>query len=243
MRADEALVARGLASSRTRARALIEAGRVAAGGRIVPKPAWTVPPDTSLDVLGDEPDWASRGALKLLHALDAFAITVEGRTALDLGASTGGFTDALLRRGAARVIAVDVGHGQILPRLAADPRVAVFEGLDARAVEMAHVGSPVDLLVADLSFISLIKAYGPGLALVRPGGSALCLVKPQFEAGRAAVGRGGIVRDPDARDQALAAVIADIGARPGWRVLGTTESPVTGGDGNVEYLIHARRQA
>jgi 23S rRNA (cytidine1920-2'-O)/16S rRNA (cytidine1409-2'-O)-methyltransferase len=241
LRADEALVARGLAPSRNRAQALIAAGTVFRDGQRVTKPAQPVAPDAALTVADQGPVWASRAGDKLAHALAHFAIAVDGALALDLGASTGGFTDVLLTQGAARIVAVDVGHGQLLPRLAADPRVTLFEGLDARAVGVDHVPGPVDLLVADLAFISLTKALRPAMALVRPGGDLVALVKPQFEVGPAGIGKGGIVKDEALRQAAVEAVKEHVAATPGWRVLGTVASPIAGGDGNKEFLLHARK--
>ena len=239
-RLDQALVAAGLADSRTEAQALVAAGRVTVDGAAADKPARRVGPAAALAV-AEGPRWASRAALKLLHALDVFGLDPTGVRALDLGASTGGFTDALLARGAATVTAVDVGRGQLHPRLAADPRVRPLEGVDARALPDG-LAEGADWIVADLSFISATKALGPALAAAPSGATLTLLVKPQFEAGPEAVGRGGIVRDPAARAAACDSVRAFVAAA-GWRVLGVVESPVTGGDGNVEYLLAARKAA
>ena len=240
MRADEALVAQGLADSRSRARALIEAGMVSAGERPVTKPSWNVPDGVKLSLNADDPNYASRGAYKLLHGLERFHIDVTAKTVLDLGAATGGFTDILLRRGAKRVFAVDVGHGQMIKRLADDPHVVNLEGLDARHLTAANIPEPAHVITADLAFISLTKAIGPALGLAASGCDLVALVKPQFEVGRQGIGKGGIVRDPDLRKQALDQVIAHIDATRSWRVCDQCESPITGGDGNVEFLIHAR---
>jgi 23S rRNA (cytidine1920-2'-O)/16S rRNA (cytidine1409-2'-O)-methyltransferase len=240
MRADEALVAQGLADSRSRARALIEGGMVLAGDKPVTKPSWTVPAGTVLSLNADDPNYASRGAYKLLHGLERFKIDVTDKTVLDLGAATGGFTDILLRRGAGRVFAVDVGHGQMIKRLADDPRVGNLEGMDARHLTAEIIPEPVHVITADLAFISLIKAIGPALGLAASGCDLVALVKPQFEVGRQGIGKGGIVRDPDLRKQALDQVIAHIDAMGSWHVCDQCESPITGGDGNVEFLIHAR---
>ena len=211
---DQALVAAGLAPSRTRARALIEAGAVRVDGRPAMRPALAVAPGARLEVDGDPLPWVSRGALKLLHALDAFGLDPAGAVALDLGASTGGFSQVLLAAGAAEVWAVDVGHGQLAPELRADPRVHAIEGTNARALTAGDVPPP-DWIVADLSFISLAKALPPALALARPGATLVALVKPQFEVGPGRVGKGGIVRDPAAREAARAGV-RDFLLQSGW---------------------------
>lgn len=234
-RLDERLVALGLAPSRARARALIEAGAVTVDGRKVTRAAAR----TAGAVEVTEPfPWVGRGALKLLHALDRFGLAPAG-TALDIGASTGGFTQVLLARGAAHVHALDVGHGQIDRRLASDPRVTVHEGVNARALPRGLL-PPLDWITADVSFISLRLVLPPALALARPGAHLVALVKPQFEAGPEAVGKGGIVRDT-AVHASVTTGIADFLDGQGWRVLGLTGSPVTGGDGNREFLVAARR--
>jgi 23S rRNA (cytidine1920-2'-O)/16S rRNA (cytidine1409-2'-O)-methyltransferase len=240
LRADEALVAQGLVSSRARARALIEAGQVMAADRPVPKPSWTVPDGINLRLLVPDPDYASRGALKLAHALDQFGVTVDGRTIIDLGASTGGFCDLMLRRGAKQIFAVDVGRGQLLPRLAGDPRVVDLSGTDARLLDATLIPAPVELITVDLAFISITKAIGPALALAASGCDLIALVKPQFEAGRQAIGKGGIVRDPADRARALADVRVFIDLQPRWQVIADCVSPILGGDGNQEFLLHAR---
>jgi 23S rRNA (cytidine1920-2'-O)/16S rRNA (cytidine1409-2'-O)-methyltransferase len=179
--------------------------------------------------------------MKLAHALDVFRIDPGGKIALDLGASTGGFTDVLLARGARRVYAVDVGHGQLVERLRADPRVVAIGGVNARELSRAHVPEPIDLIVCDVSFISLTLALPAALDLAAPGAELVALVKPQFEVGRGKVGKGGIVREPALHEQACAKIAAWLAARPGWRVLGTIPSPIEGGDGNREFLVFARR--
>ncbi|MEM6971423.1 MAG: TlyA family RNA methyltransferase [Pseudomonadota bacterium] len=237
-RLDVALVTLGLAESRVKARRLIEAGQVSVDAEPALRPSAGVRPGATITAAPDaDGAWVSRGALKLLAALERFALEPHGH-ALDLGASTGGFTEVLLKRGAARVTALDVGHGQMHPRLATDPRVTVIEGTNARAVTATSV-EPFDWLTADLSFISLTKALPTPLPLARPGATAVVLVKPQFEVGRAGIARGGIVRDPALRADALARIAAFFEAR-GWQVTGRMESPITGGDGNVEYLLAAR---
>jgi 23S rRNA (cytidine1920-2'-O)/16S rRNA (cytidine1409-2'-O)-methyltransferase len=240
-RADLLLVAQGLAESRTRARSLIEAGHVTSGGRAVAKPGEMLPADAPLAVTGTDNPYVSRGGLKLAFALDQFGIAVQGKTALDLGASTGGFTQVLLERGAARVYAVDVGHGQLHPRIAGDPRVVALEGTDARSLTAQSIPEPPDLITADLSFIGLAKALPVALKLAAPGAVLIALVKPQFEVGPAGVGKGGIVKDPAARDAALAGVQRWLAEEAGWTILGATQSPITGGDGNVEFLLAAKR--
>ncbi len=237
-RLDQHLVATGLAESRARAKALIEAGAVTVDGTVARKPSQAVAEGAQVAVTADPNPWVSRAALKLTHALDEFGLTPRG-VALDVGASTGGFTEVLLARGAARVFALDVGHGQLHPRIAADPRVVVHEGVNARDIPAGLV-PPVDWIVADVSFISLEKALPGPLALARPGAVLVALIKPQFEAGRAQVGRGGIVRDAGVH-AAVRARIRDWLERLGWQVTGEAPSPIEGGDGNREFLIAALR--
>lgn len=242
LRLDQLLVARGLAESRARAQALVMAGRVRSGGLVLDKPGRLVPDDLPLELEGGgEPEWASRGALKLLAALDAFAIDPAGKVALDIGASTGGFTDVLLHRGAKRVYAVDVGRGQLLWRLRTDPRVVLLEGVNARYLTREQVPEPVELVTCDASFVSLKLVLPPAMALTAPGAFLVALIKPQFEAGREAVGKGGVVRDPAVHARVCAEIEAWLAARPGWRVLGITPSPITGPAGNKEFLIAAVR--
>ncbi|HNV03143.1 MAG TPA: TlyA family RNA methyltransferase [Vicinamibacterales bacterium] len=241
LRLDAALVERGLAASRERARALVLAGRVRVSGAVVSKAGTAVPGDAPISV--DEPDfpWVGRGGVKLAHALDVFRIDVAGREALDIGASTGGFTDVLLRRGAARVVALDVGHGQIDSRLRADPRVVVLERRNARALAPGWLPAPAGVVTIDVSFISLrliLPALPPVLA---DGADIVALVKPQFEAGRGQVGRGGLVRDPAVHEAVIERVTA-AAAGCGLRSLAMTPSPITGASGNVEFLLHLRRQ-
>jgi 23S rRNA (cytidine1920-2'-O)/16S rRNA (cytidine1409-2'-O)-methyltransferase len=243
LRLDELLVARGLAANRSRAQALIMAGRVRSAGVRLDKPGRLVAADLPLEIEGgDGEEWASRGALKLLAALDAFAIDPSGRVALDIGASTGGFTDVLLRRGAKRVYAVDVGRGQLLWRLRTDPRVVVLEGVNARHLSPAQVPEPVELVTCDVSFISLKLVLPPAMALTAPGAFLVALIKPQFEAGREAVGKGGVVRDPAVYARVCAEIEAWLAARPGWRELGLVPSPILGPAGNKEFLIAAVRE-
>ncbi len=240
-RLDRALVARGLAESRTQAQALVLAGKVFSGTRRLDKAGLAVGPDMALEVRGPAHPWVSRGGLKLARGLEAFAVPVRGRACLDIGASTGGFTDVLLANGAARVWAVDVGRGQLAWKLRSDDRVRVMEGVNARYLTAADIPDPVDLVVCDASFISLATILPAPLALTRPGAHLVALIKPQFEAGRARVGKGGVVRDPETRREVCDAVHAWLEGRDGWSVLGLEESPVRGPQGNVEYLIAATR--
>ncbi len=240
MRLDQLLVARGLAESRARARAAIEAGGVFVDGQPAKGASQAVADDVDL-VFTPAHDFVGRAALKLDHALTLWPVPVEGRVALDVGASTGGFTEVCLRRGAARVHAVDVGEGQLHPRLAADPRVVNLEKTDARELTAVLIPEPPQLIVCDASFIGLAKVLPAALALAAPGADLVTLVKPQFEMERRAdVGRGGVVRDPGARQAALDRVVAWLEGQ-GWRVQATAESPIAGGDGNVEWLLWASR--
>ncbi|MBS0412022.1 MAG: TlyA family RNA methyltransferase [Proteobacteria bacterium] len=238
-RLDVALVERGLFDSRAKARAAIEAGRVTVAGVPALKPAEAVDDDA---VLAAEPahPWVGRGALKLAHALDLWPIPLTGASVLDIGASTGGFTEVCLAAGAARVYAVDVGRGQLHPSLAADPRVVSLEATDARTLTRDLIADAVDLVVSDVSFIGLAKALPAALALARPGADLVTLVKPQFEVGPARVGKGGVVRDEAARADAVEGVRAFLEGS-GWTVLAVADSPITGADGNREVLLHARR--
>lgn len=243
LRADELVVAQGLAESRSKAQALILAGLVFVGTQRVDKPGQRLAEDSVLTLKGRDHPWVSRGGVKLAHGLDHFAIDPSGRACLDLGASTGGFTDVLLARGAARVYAVDVGHGQLAWRLRQDPRVVVLERTNARDLTPALVPEPIGLIVCDVSFIGLRLALPPALALVAGEADLVALIKPQFEAGREHVGKGGVVRDPEVHRAVCADIEAWLAARPGWRVQGVCESPITGPSGNVEFLIAARRAA
>lgn len=242
-RADLALVDRGLAESRARAQALILAGLVFSGERRVEKPGQTVADDAPLTVRGLDHPWVSRGGIKLAAGLDAFCIDPTGAVAIDVGASTGGFTDVLLARGAHRVYSVDVGQGQLAWKLRSDPRVVVLERTNARYLTLAEVPEPVDLVVCDASFIGLETVLPASLLLTRPGARLVALIKPQFEVGRDRVGRGGVVRDAEARQGACDRIRDWLESLPGWRVLGIVESPITGPEGNVEYLIGAARDA
>jgi 23S rRNA (cytidine1920-2'-O)/16S rRNA (cytidine1409-2'-O)-methyltransferase len=240
VRLDQALVERGLFESRAKARAAIEAGRVQIDGVVANKPAAPISPDQRVEAEPAHP-WVGRGALKLQHALDVWPIPVAGRAALDVGASTGGFTQILLSRDAARVYAVDVGRGQLHPKLASHLRVVSLEGVDARRLDSAFVPEPIGVVVCDASFIGLAKVLPAALGLAGPGADLVALVKPQFEVGPERVGKGGMVRDADARVAAAAGVRAWLDAE-GWTVNGETPSPISGADGNLEALVWARKR-
>lgn len=243
MRLDEALVARGHFKTRSRARDAIKRGTVHVDGRPVVKPAMLVGIDATVTLSDPARPYVSRAALKLIAALDHFGFDPAGRTALDIGASTGGFTDVLLARGARRVFAVDVGHGQLDAKLRGDERVVNLEGVNARTLTPAHLGGHrPEAVVGDVSFISLTKALPPALDLTEPASFCVLLVKPQFEAGRAAIGKGGVLRDAADGRRIAAELAAWLDSLPGWTALGTLASPLAGGDGNVEYLLGGIRQ-
>ena len=244
MRLDEALVARGLFASRSRARDAILRGTVSVDGLSETKPAQPVASTAEIAVADPARGYVSRAALKLIAALDAFDLDPAGRVALDIGASTGGFTQVLLERGAGHVVALDVGHGQLHESLRADPRVTVLEGLNARDLAATNLGDTApDLLVSDVSFISLRLALPPALALAAPGALGVFLVKPQFEAGRAAIGKGGLLRDPDDGPRVARDLAGWLGNQPDWRALGMIPSPIAGGDGNHEFLLAGVKDA
>jgi 23S rRNA (cytidine1920-2'-O)/16S rRNA (cytidine1409-2'-O)-methyltransferase len=240
-RADQLLLQLGLAESRARAQALILAGLVFVGGRRIGKAGEPLAEDVAVEVRGRDHPWVSRGGIKLAHALDCFAIDPADRIALDVGASTGGFTDVLLAHGAKRVYAVDVGHGQLAWKLRQDPRVIVHERTNARTLIRAHIPEPIDLVACDASFIGLATILPAPLALTGDRAALVVLVKPQFEAGREHVGKGGVVRDPAVHREVCERVAAWIAAQPGWRVVGIVESPIFGPNGNREFLLYARR--
>jgi 23S rRNA (cytidine1920-2'-O)/16S rRNA (cytidine1409-2'-O)-methyltransferase len=241
-RLDVELVRRGLARSRDQAAELITAGRVRVGGAPAAKPATAVAPEAALTIEGDRPDYVSRGGDKLAGALDEFAVAVAGRRCLDAGASTGGFTDVLLRRGATQVVAVDVGYGQLAWRLRTDPRVVVVERTNARGLSVGDIGGVVSLTVADLSFISLRTVLPALVAVTAPPGDLVLLVKPQFEVGRDRLPAGGVVRDPTARADAVRSV-ADAAAGHQLGVAGLAQSRLPGPAGNREYFLWLRRDA
>lgn len=239
MRIDQLLVARGLFDTRSRARAAIEAGRVKADGRVVAKPSEQIAEEAEIEA---EPAhrWVGRGALKLDHALTVWPVAIEGRVVLDVGASTGGFTEVCLERGAAKVFAVDVGFGQMHDRVAADPRVVNLERTDARDLTRDLIPEAPSVIVCDASFISLSKVLPAALDLAAPGADLVTLVKPQFEADGPGAGKKGVVKDPAAHAAAVERVREWMEAM-GWVVQAVTESPITGGDGNVEFLLWAKR--
>ena len=234
-RLDEALVARGLYPSRSRARDAVLRGTVKVDGERAAKPSQTVGPNTVLTIEDEAQGYVSRAALKLKHGLVQFGIVARGKNALDIGASTGGFTQVLLEEGAAHVTAIDVGHGQMK---IADPRVTLIEGLNARDLSTEHLDRPIHLIVCDVSFISLKLALPAALELAEEGALLVALIKPQFEAGRDAIGKGGLVTDPEVHER-VCAEITDFLRSQGWRVLGVTASPGEGGDGNREFLVSA----
>jgi 23S rRNA (cytidine1920-2'-O)/16S rRNA (cytidine1409-2'-O)-methyltransferase len=243
IRLDQLLVERGLAESRTKAQALIMAGLVHGRDRRLDKPGAQVPADADITVKGKDHPWVSRGGLKLAKGLEHFNVDPTGLTCLDLGASTGGFTDVLLTNGAAKVYAVDVGQGQLDWKLRGDDRVVVLEKTNARHLSSEIVPDPIDLIVCDVSFIGLEKVLPPAMALARPGGRLIALIKPQFQAGPGQVGKGGVVRDPAVHEAVCEEVRAFIADDCGWTVLGITESPIKGPEGNIEFLIGAEGPA
>jgi len=240
VRADQLLVERGLAESRARAQALILAGLVYSGERKVAKAGEGLATDAPLEVRGKAHPWVSRGGIKLAHGLDHFGWDVTGAVALDVGSSTGGFTDVLLQRGAAKVFAVDVGTNQLAWSLRNDPRVVVHEKTNARYLTADIVTEPVEIIVCDASFIGLAKVLDTALDFARPGGRLVALIKPQFEGERTEIGKGGVVRDPAVHERVCATAAAWLRGR-GWRVEGVIVSPITGPEGNVEFLIGAQR--
>jgi len=238
-RLDQIIVDRGLAESKTRAQALVMAGHVYIGDAKAQKPGQQIAEDAEISVRGSDHPWVSRGGIKLAHALEAFAIDVTHNIAIDVGSSTGGFTDVLLTNGATRVYAVDSGTNQLAWKLRQDPRVIVHEQTSARILTDAHITEPVDLIVCDASFIGLAKVLERPLAFAKSKAQLIALIKPQFEAGREEVGKGGVVRDADVHARVCEEVKAWL-ANQNWTVLGLTTSPITGPQGNVEFLIWAQ---
>jgi 23S rRNA (cytidine1920-2'-O)/16S rRNA (cytidine1409-2'-O)-methyltransferase len=237
IRLDVALVQRGLAETRASAQRLVMAGLVFSGDRRLEKAGQAIADDAPIEVRGQAHPFVSRGGLKLAKALDDFAIAVTGRIALDVGASTGGFTDCLLQRGAARVYAIDVGTNQLAWKLRQDRRVVSMEKTNIRDVTRREVPEPVDIIACDASFIGLRTALPAALALAAPGAHVVALIKPQFEVGKGRVGKGGIVRDPELHAEVCATISQWLAAQPGWHVLGVTESPIEGAEGNKEFLL------
>jgi 23S rRNA (cytidine1920-2'-O)/16S rRNA (cytidine1409-2'-O)-methyltransferase len=240
-RVDQLLVSRGLAESRARAQALVMAGLVFTGTKRVDKPGATLAADAPLAVKGKPHPWVSRGGVKLAHALDHFGIDPAGCVCIDVGASTGGFTEVLLARGAAKVFAVDVGHGQLDWSLRQHERVVVLERTNARHLTTAQITEPADLVVCDASFIGLRTVLPTPLSLTKPRAALVALIKPQFEAGPERVGKGGIVRDETVRTEVCETIRAWLAEQPGWTVLGIADSPIEGADGNKEFLIAGRK--
>jgi 23S rRNA (cytidine1920-2'-O)/16S rRNA (cytidine1409-2'-O)-methyltransferase len=241
IRADQLLVDRGLVESRARGQALILAGLVYVGERKIAKAGQPVAGDAAIEVRGRDHPWVSRGGIKLAHALDHFGWDVAGAVAIDVGSSTGGFTDVLLTKGAARVYAVDSGTNQLAWKLRQDPRVIVHERTNARQLTAAEIPEPADLIVCDASFISLAKVLETPLSFAASAARLVALIKPQFEAGRTEVGKGGVVRDPEVHARVCAEAVAWIEGK-GWTVEGVVPSPITGPEGNVEFLLAARRR-
>jgi 23S rRNA (cytidine1920-2'-O)/16S rRNA (cytidine1409-2'-O)-methyltransferase len=237
LRADQLLVERGLVESRTRAQALILAGLVFTGDRRVDKAGQPLATDAPLELKGRDHPWVSRGGVKLAHALAHFGWDVTGAVAMDVGSSTGGFTDVLLTNGAARVYAVDSGTNQLAWKLRQDPRVIVHEQTSARILTAEHIPEPLDIIVCDASFIGLTKVLERPLTFAKADARLLALIKPQFEAGAAEVGKGGVVRDPAVHARVRTEVEAWLAAQPGWHVVGVVQSPITGPEGNIEFLI------
>jgi 23S rRNA (cytidine1920-2'-O)/16S rRNA (cytidine1409-2'-O)-methyltransferase len=242
-RVDKLLVDRGLVETRAKAQALILAGLVYSDTKRIAKAGDQIQIDAPLALKGQDHPWVSRGGMKLAKGIEHFALPVAGRIAADIGASTGGFTDVLLHHGAAKVYAVDVGHGQLAWKLRQDPRVIVLEKTNARHLTSAEIPDPLDIVVCDASFIGLETVLPAALDLAKPGAWAIALIKPQFEVGPGQVGKGGVVRDPAQHAEVCARIAAWFGALPGWSVRGIVESPITGPEGNKEFLIAAEKAA
>jgi 23S rRNA (cytidine1920-2'-O)/16S rRNA (cytidine1409-2'-O)-methyltransferase len=240
-RLDQLLVERGLAETRTRAQALVMAGHVMIGGKKADKPGQQVPDDAEINVTGKDHPWVSRGGVKLAHALQEFAIDVQGAVAIDVGSSTGGFTDVLLNSRTARVYAVDSGTNQLAWKIRNDDRVIVHEQTSARILTAVHIPEEIDIIVCDASFIGLAKVLEKPLGFARDGAQLIALIKPQFEAGRGEVGKGGVVRD-DGIHERVCNEVREWLESIGWSVLGLTTSPITGPQGNIEFLIWSKKK-
>jgi 23S rRNA (cytidine1920-2'-O)/16S rRNA (cytidine1409-2'-O)-methyltransferase len=241
-RLDQLLVTLSLFASRSRARDAIQRGTVSVDGKVVTKPGTQFAEDVVISIDDPAQDYVSRAALKLVAALDHFEFDPAGQHCLDVGASTGGFTEVLLERGAAHVTAIDVGHGQMHPRIAEDERVTSMEGLNARSLTAEDIGRPITFIVSDVSFISLKLALAPALAIAEPGARAVLLVKPQFEAGREAIGKSGLLKDPASAPAVAAELERWLTQDMGWKSRGLIPSPIAGGDGNQEYLLAGTKQ-
>ena len=240
-RLDVLLVERGLVESRARGQALVMAGKVFSGERRLDKPGMSLVEDTVLDVRGQDHPWVSRGGLKLEHGLKFFGLDPSGRTAIDVGASTGGFSDVLLQGGANKIYAVDVGRGQLAWKLRQDERIVVLEKTNARYLTHDLIPDEIDMVVCDASFIGLRTVLPAALNLAKAGAHLIALIKPQFEVGKGRVGKGGVVRDPDLHEEVCREIRTWLDERTDWTVLGTTESPIKGPEGNIEFLIGATK--
>ncbi|MDR3440622.1 TlyA family RNA methyltransferase [Telmatospirillum sp.] len=241
MRLDQLLVDRGLVESRARAQALVMAGLVFSGEKRLDKPGIALSPDAAVELRGQDHPWVSRGGLKLAKAIEAFSVDPTGLVSIDVGASTGGFTDVLLAHGAAKVFAVDVGHGQLAWKLRNDPKVVVLERTNARHLTAEQIPAPVDMVVCDASFIGLEVVLPAAIALTKADAWLIALIKPQFEVGKGRVGKGGVVRDPDLHAEVCERIRQWLAGLPGWTVVGIVESPITGPEGNKEFLIVGRK--
>lgn len=235
------LVDRGLVESRARAQALVMAGLVFSGEKRLDKPGIALSPDAAVELRGQDHPWVSRGGLKLAKAIEAFSVDPTGLVSIDVGASTGGFTDVLLAHGAAKVFAVDVGHGQLAWKLRNDPKVVVLERTNARHLTAEQIPAPVDMVVCDASFIGLEVVLPAAIALTKADAWLIALIKPQFEVGKGRVGKGGVVRDPDLHAEVCERIRQWLAGLPGWTVVGIVESPITGPEGNKEFLIVGRK--
>lgn len=240
-RADRALVSRGLVETRARAQDLITSGKVLCDGVQVKKAGQSIKSDQKLELSEEDHPWVSRGGLKLAGAIKAFGLDPAGMTAIDVGASTGGFTDVLLQHGAAKVYAVDVGRDQLATKLRDDKRVVVMEKTNARYLDAELIPDPIDYVVCDASFIGLRTVLPAAMGLVKPGGQLIALIKPQFEVGKDRVGKGGIVRDPDLHDEVCQTIRNWLNDLPDWEACDIERSPITGPDGNIEFLIHGKK--